>query len=404
MRLRHWHGPARHRLLAAVTLSLLVAVGVAGWVLTRPAAATPTGSTVAATTGTMSQTVTATGTVEPAQEADLSFTAGGLVTSVSARVGASVRKGAVLATVDGSALQAQVNAAAAGVTAASALVASEASAPTATAAASAQAQLAWAQAKLVQARAALAATTLSSPIAGTVAAVTIAPGDVVAGSNGSTNGTSASGVSSGANGHGAGSPPGAATAQIVVISPAAFLVTADVGGVDLPQVAVGMQAKVTTTGSTHPLTGVVRSVGILADSASGASATFPVVIGLNGSPTDLYAGGSADVSIIVKQTSGVLTVPTQALHTAGSSTVVLQMVNGKQLSTPVTVGATYGPRTQILSGLQAGDLVVVPSSGSAGAGHAGRARSGKGSANRRNGNGNGGGGNGGGGKATRGRG
>ena len=368
---------------AALVFVIVVGAGIAGWAVSRPAAATPSGTTVPATTGTVSQTVTASGTIEPAQEADLSFTTGGLVTSVSARVGASVRKGAVLATVDGSALLAQVSAAAAGVTAASALVASEGS--TATGAASAQAQLAAAKAKLVQAQAALAATALSSPIAGTVAAVTIAPGDVVGGSNGSTNGTSVSGVTSGANGHVASSSSGAASAQIVVVSPTAFLVTADVSGVDLPQVAVGMQAQVTPTGSTHPLTGVVRSVGILADSASGASATFPVVIGLSGSPTGLYAGGSADVSIMVKQTSGVLTVPTQALHTAGSSTVVLQLVNGKQVTTQVTVGATYGRRTQILSGLRAGDLVVVPSSRSAGAGHAGRARSGKGGANRRNG-------------------
>jgi hypothetical protein len=34
------------------------------------------------------------------------------------------------------------------------------------------------------------------------------------------------------------------------------------------------------------------------------------------------------------------------------------MVNGAQVSTPVTVGTTYGAVTQILSGLKAGDNVV----------------------------------------------
>ena len=64
------------------------------------------------------------------------------------------------------------------------------------------------------------------------------------------------------------------------------------------------------------------------------------------------------MSIIVKQVENVLTVPTSALHTENGKTVVHQMTNGAQVSTPVTVGTVYGPQTQILSGLKAGDKVV----------------------------------------------
>jgi uncharacterized membrane protein len=54
----------------------------------------------------------------------------------------------------------------------------------------------------------------------------------------------------------------------------------------------------------------------------------------------------------------LLTVPTNALHTENGKTVVHQITNGAQVSTPVKVGTTYGPLTQILSGLKAGDKVV----------------------------------------------
>ena len=83
-----------------------------------------------------------------------------------------------------------------------------------------------------------------------------------------------------------------------------------------------------------------------------------MTIAVTGSPKGLYAGGAADVAIIVKQVDNVLTVPTSALHTESGKTVVHQMSNGAQVSTPVKVGTTYGAVTQILSGLKAGDKVV----------------------------------------------
>jgi multidrug efflux pump subunit AcrA (membrane-fusion protein) len=65
------------------------------------------------------------------------------------------------------------------------------------------------------------------------------------------------------------------------------------------------------------------------------------------------------VSIIVKQLSNVLTVPTAALHSSGGKTYVYQEKDGQQVSTEVTVGTTYGNSTQITKGLASGDQVVV---------------------------------------------
>ncbi len=62
-----------------------------------------------ATIGTVSQTVTLSGTLEPVSQADLNFGAPGTVSTVSVHVGQKVTEGTVLATLDSSSLVAQVD-------------------------------------------------------------------------------------------------------------------------------------------------------------------------------------------------------------------------------------------------------------------------------------------------------
>jgi hypothetical protein len=218
---------------------------------------------------------------------------------------------------------------------------------------------------------------LRSPIAGTVATVTIAPGDQVSGNgssgNGSTgNGSSGNGSSTGGTANAgtssaaSSSSSSSTSAQIVVISTSSWVVDASVGSADLSQLKKGLQAEITPTDATTQVFGTVSSIGVVASTSNGGSATFPVTIAITGTPTGLYAGGSANVTIIVKQLQGVLTVPTAAVHTVSGKTVVYQRRNGKQVDTPVTVGTVFGPSTQVTAGLKDGDQVVVTASGPAG--------------------------------------
>jgi hypothetical protein len=75
---------------------------------------------------------------------------------------------------------------------------------------------------------------------------------------------------------------------------------------------------------------------------------------------------------------------------------VHQISNVVQVSTPVKVGTTYGPVTQVLSGLKAGDKVVGTAFRMGGTGGT-RSRTGTGSGGGTGGGGTGGGGTGGGG-------
>jgi multidrug efflux pump subunit AcrA (membrane-fusion protein) len=336
----------------------LVVVGAGGaWAATRSSTAKATPTLVTATTSTIRQSVSATGTLEPARRADQTFAVGGTVASLPVVVGDTVRAGAVLATVDTSSLKTAVTSAQASVDATQdQLTAQQDAGSSAVQIASTQAQLADAQAKLADSETALAAASMTSPISGTVAQVNIAVGDTVGGTASAGSSPVSGGAGSSASSASAASD--SSTAQIVVISTTSWMVEASVGSADLPQLKKGLQAEITPSGSATKIFGTVKSVGIVASSSSSGSASFPVTITVTGSPKGLYAGGAATVSIIVKQVENVLSVPTNAVHTEGGKTVVYQLNGEAQVSTPVKVGTTYGAVTQILSGLKAGDKVV----------------------------------------------
>ena len=189
MRLRVRKG--RGRLAAGLGALLIVAGAVGAWTATRSdgtQASAPT--TVAATTGTIRQTVSATGTIEPAVQSTLSFTVSGTVDDVPAAVGDTVTKGAALASVDDADLRSAVELAQAALDAATEQqTAAESAGSSTTQVAAAAAQVAAAESKLAAAKASLDAATLRSPIAGTVAAVTLHVGDTVgSGSNAASGG------------------------------------------------------------------------------------------------------------------------------------------------------------------------------------------------------------------------
>jgi len=349
-------------IVAAVT-ALVVVVGGGTWAATRSPSDAAAPTLVSATSSTIRDSVSASGTIQPAQRADLSFAVSGTVISLPVAAGDQVKAGTTLATVDSASLQSAVTSAQATVTATQdQLTAQQSAASSAVQIASTQAQLVDVQGKLTDARTALAAASMTSPIAGTVAQVNIAIGDKVGSTASSASASAGSGGTSsggtGSSSSSAGASSSSSTAQIVVISTTSWVVQASVGSADLPKLKKGMQAEVTPTGSATKIFGTVKSIGIVASSSSSGSASFPVTIIVTGSPKGLYAGGAADVSIIVKRVENLLTVPTNALHTEGGKTVVHQLRNGAQVSTAVKVGTTYGPVTQILSGLKAGDKVV----------------------------------------------
>ena len=99
----------------------------------------------------------------------------------------------------------------------------------------------------------------------------------------------------------------------------------------------------------------VTSVAQTPTSTSGA-VSYDVTFKLDQGAAGLKVGMSATAEVVIKQAEGV-NVPTSAIK--GGSVTVLR--NGKQVSERVTTGLAGDSSTIILSGLEPGETVVLPS-------------------------------------------
>ncbi len=348
-------GRARRRLLVLAGVVVVAAGGIAAWwVLSRPEEAAAAPVVVPVTVGPQRQAVSATGTVEPAARADLDFAVSGEVTRVLVAEGDEVTAGQALATVDDTLLQAQLTAAQAQLDAAQDRADDPADD---SAAATAQAAVVSAESDVAAAQEAVDQATLTSPMAGTVAAVALAVGDRV--------------TAGGAQGEDA-------TAQVTVVSTGTFVVEAGVAAADVARVRAGLAVEIAPVGADEPVTGKVRTVGLVAEADGSGAATFPVTVDVTGPTDGVHAGSSATVTIVVSERADVLTVPSLALHTEGDRTYVNEVVDGKTVRTDVAVGESFGGQTEITAGLAEGDRVtgggdvVFPGGGMAPGGVKGR--------------------------------
>jgi macrolide-specific efflux system membrane fusion protein len=326
---------------------VIVVAGLIVWrVAARGDGSTTTTATAQVTSGTVKQTVSASGTLEPAKTADLGFTVSGTVTHVYVKAGDKVTKGQALAAVGNTSLVAARTAAQASYDAAVAQYDQDgADGASAVQLAADQTSVVSAKASLASAQQDVESAVLRSTIKGTVTSLDLAVGDVVGSGGGVGGGSGTSGTS---------------TSAVTIASTSTFVVDGTVSADDASSVKKGMQAEVTVSGVSDTIYGTVESVGLIAQTSNSGSAVFPVTIAVTGKQTGLYAGTSATVSIVVKQRTDVITVSSRALQTDGDETYVEKIVDGKTVKTDVTLGEVYGATTEVTSGLAEGDEVQIP--------------------------------------------
>lgn len=420
--------PSRARpLLSPINVALgAVAAGgvVAAIVVVGPeqASSTTRERVVTVAKGVVQSTVSGSGNLSPANTTNLSFGTSGKVTKVYVKAGEHVTEGQLLARIDPTPAevdlaeaQASLQSAqdtlddltsgtttttttVAAVTATAAQVKGSSSVPSSTSApsftaapsstttpattttkpsgggagtssstmskAAAEAAVKSAQLAVDDAEDALEATALRAPSAATVAEVNGAVGDQVGGGGASSSSSSSSG--------GAGAAAGASSSSSSNSS--AFVVLAQLSRMhlevslsesDINDVKVGQQATVTVNAASgEEVAGKVVSIDVLSSSSSStgssSAVSYPVTIALTQTTKGLKAGMSATAEIVTAQAEGVV-VPTQALR-GGSVTVV---EDGRRTTRRVQTGVAGDSSTQVVSGLRAGDRVVVTSASAA---------------------------------------
>jgi macrolide-specific efflux system membrane fusion protein len=347
----------RRRAWLAVPVVLAVAAGSGVWLMTRDSTAAETSTTTTVTSQTIEQTVSADGTIAARKSSDESFAVSGTVTKVLVAEGEKVKKGAALARVDDTALVASRAAAVTSLEAAvTQLDEDEDNGESDVQIAADNAAVVSARASLADARAAVDDATLRASIAGTVTSIDLAKGDVT-GSSSSSNGSS-SGMGGDATDSST-TTSDTSTGTISIVSTNSFVVDGTVAAADADQLEKGLQAEITATGVDDTIYGTVSEVGLVAQTNDSGAAVFPVTIEVTGKQEDLYAGVSATVSIVVKQIPDVLTVATNALSTEDGKTYVTKLVDGEEVKTEVETGETYGMATEVTSGIEEGDEIVV---------------------------------------------
>jgi multidrug efflux pump subunit AcrA (membrane-fusion protein) len=247
---------------------------------------------------------------------------------------------------------------------------------------SAQNQVSSAQASLQTAKDNLQAATITAPHAGIIAAINGMVGEQ-AGSGGSSSSSTSSSSSS-------------SSAFIVLLDMSSLSITVQVNEADISGVQVGQPAVfIVAAYPSQTFRASISSIDIQGQSSSNV-VTYPVTLAVDNQSLNnahIYAGMTATVNITTAERIGTLLVPAATLSfsntalqngelttsqiralvagassagsggTTGSRGIVVEVRNGKLVPILVRTGLSNGQYTEILSGLNAGDKVVVSQTG-----------------------------------------
>jgi multidrug efflux pump subunit AcrA (membrane-fusion protein) len=231
--------------------------------------------------------------------------------------------------------------------------------------AAAQASLAQAQAQAMSSEQTMGWTTLQAPADGVVTAVsgvvgqTVSGGGVSATAGSTTSGASTGTASSSASSSSTGS---SSTAFMTITNIDALSVKAGFAETDATKLQTGQPAAISFSAlPSVQAAGTVTSVDLSSTLVSNVVTYFATVT-LTKVPVGVKPGMTASATVTVNRREGVLDLPSAAVRGTGSAGTVT-VVSGKVQSTKtVGVGLRGDTTTEITSGLNLGDTVVLPSS------------------------------------------
>ena len=198
-------------------------------------------------------------------------------------------------------------------------------------------QVKLAELAVERARKAVDDATLTAPFGGTAAAVAIHVGDVVSPS----------------------------VPAITILTPNALRVKLTLGETDLPAIKVGQPGLIifdAIQDTAYPIK--VTSIGLAPETSQGV-VTYTALADLtrqndSGQAFQLAPGMNGAAVITTAEKANVLVVPNQAVRRRGNDQVVDVLVDGKPETRVIRTGSSDATNSEVTSGLQAGDLVILP--------------------------------------------
>ena len=304
--------------------------------------------------GDLMATVSGNGTIEVLTERKLAFSSGGRIEKIYVDEGDKVNKGDTLARLDTSALELALTQAKLGLVQArvardeaeydlnqlkNVLHASHDRVKIAESALSAaEKQVEAAEQTVAEAQKQLDEATITAPFSGVVASVDVDEGDNVS----------------------------TVTTIVHLIDLTSIELVAEVDEIDIPGVKPGQRAIIDVDALPGaPLEGKVTSISPLSIETAGV-VVYEVKIGIDDSKDyGLKAGMSASADIVINERSNILLVPSRAIkQDSQGNPVVKVMVNEEIEERPVVTGISDGFDTEVLDGLDEGEIVVIERRGS----------------------------------------
>jgi len=372
-----------HKRLTVIIVGAIVAIFIVIRLTNKTSK--PSYQTAAATKGTLVVSVTASGTIVPTNNIDVTTTANGQISKVYVKEGDGVTKGKKLfdITLDAAGEQRQAQAYASYIQATTALANAKANYYTLQASEfstnqkfindavarslvttdptyiqendawlAAEANFNTAQDAINQAQANLensaiayqqASSTVIAPVSGTVENITVVAGMAI--TNSTT--TSSSGTSTNS------------TTIASIKTPGNPVATVNIAEVDVAKVKAGQKATLTFDSiANQTFTGIVAGINKLGIVSSGVT-SYPATIQFDSTSDAILPNMSVSASIITDIKDNVITVPTSAITTQNGQSVVRELVNGQLTFIPVATGEASDTDTEITQGLNEGDTVIT---------------------------------------------
>ena len=329
---------------SAIILAVcLVVIGIVLSVaLSRGTSPQSTPTTVNVTRGDIVQTVLVDGNLEMPNKAYLSFGATGTVTEVLVSEGDNVTKDQVLARLDAQSLNSTVKTAELQVQIAQEQVEAaqaqyEASSTDITEAnwEIAKFNLKIAKLNLESAKLNLDKAVIVAPCDGVVADISITEGEEI-------------------------STAALATPAITLVDTSEIEMQGYIDELDVASVEVGQAANITLDAlPNEQVTGNVTFVSPISTVRAGI-VSYATTITLENPSAELKDGMSATAEVVVERRDNVLLVPNTVIQGTLQNPTVVVLVDGQQEERQITLGLSDGFNTEVLSGLEEGEEVVVP--------------------------------------------
>jgi RND family efflux transporter MFP subunit len=349
--------------LALIITICVVSIGIVlGVVLTRGTGPQSTPTTVNVTRGDIVKTVLADGSLEMLNKAYLSFGATGTVEEVLVDEGNNVTKDQVLARLDAPSLESSVEMAELQVEIAQeqvkaaraqyeiALINLKGAANTTLKKVYQEqvniAEASWETAKL---NLKIAKLSLESAKLNLEKAVIVAPFDGVVTDITITEGKEISTAT-------------LATPAISLVDTSDIQMRGFIDEIDIAIVQLGQEANILLDAlPDQEVNGEVAFISPVGTILAGV-VCYGTTITLENPVAELKDGMSATAEVIIERRDDVLSIPNRAIRGTPENPMVVVLVDGQQEEREITLGLSDGMNTEVLSGLEEGEEVVVPTS------------------------------------------